>query len=322
MSLDPGLDKGSALQRIPGRVTRLVELGVVSRNPALVLEAARVRRAAPVLDFLRAGGAIDRAKVTYRRTALPRAAFAGSRLGALTHLRNLVDGGHDVTPSGADFAVTVAGGPRFVASVESLAHTLLMIDERFVQNEYALLAVKSAVVIDIGANIADSALYFVWKGARHVYAYEPLTLFHDAAVANIALNGRTDAVDLIHAAIGPNDSTPTINVEGQSWTGPDGRMIECTLRPIREVIRSASLRHPGVDVVCKIDCEGCEYDLLDNGSLDEMTLRPVRQLMVEYHRPSSDPIVGVLRGFGFEITDLGHSHGAGLLLAARDRTPD
>ncbi len=39
--------------------------------------------------------------------------------------------------------------------------------------EYGVLDVSGKVVIDVGASIGDSAIYFALKGARKVIAIEP-----------------------------------------------------------------------------------------------------------------------------------------------------
>jgi len=52
-----------------------------------------------------------------------------------------------------------------------------LIAENLIYEQYKILGVSNKDVIDIGANIGDTAIYFAVKGARHVYAFEPLSLF-------------------------------------------------------------------------------------------------------------------------------------------------
>ncbi|WOE50948.1 FkbM family methyltransferase [Sulfuracidifex metallicus] len=51
-------------------------------------------------------------------------------------------------------------------------------------------------VVDIGANIGDSAIYFALKGASHVYAFEPLPSVYKVALENIKLNSLDDKITL------------------------------------------------------------------------------------------------------------------------------
>ena len=52
--------------------------------------------------------------------------------------------------------------------------TVGMIEENFVNEQYKNLDVKDKDVVDIGANIGDTAIYFALKGAKHVYRNKTL----------------------------------------------------------------------------------------------------------------------------------------------------
>ena len=55
--------------------------------------------------------------------------------------------------------------------------------------DYDFLPVKNRVVIDIGADIADSSIYFAMIGAKKVIALEPFPKNFEVAQKNITLNG-------------------------------------------------------------------------------------------------------------------------------------
>jgi ribosomal protein L11 methylase PrmA len=59
----------------------------------------------------------------------------------------------------------------------------------FYEKDYDFLPVKNRVVIDIGANIADSSIYFATTGAKKVIALEPFPKNFVVAQKNITLNG-------------------------------------------------------------------------------------------------------------------------------------
>jgi len=63
-------------------------------------------------------------------------------------------------------------------------HMYRSILEIFGHGEYASLDVKDKVIIDIGAYIGDSAIYFALKGAKRVIAVEP----HPGAFAEMLEN--------------------------------------------------------------------------------------------------------------------------------------
>jgi len=66
----------------------------------------------------------------------------------------------------------------------------------------ALSGLKGRDVIDVGASVGDTALYFVLKGARKVIALEPLPNVAKCAEEHLKLNGVTDEVKVINAALG------------------------------------------------------------------------------------------------------------------------
>ena len=55
----------------------------------------------------------------------------------------------------------------------------------FARREYSFLEVSDQNVIDIGANIGDSAIYFAAMGAKHVYALEPFPSSFEYAKKNV-----------------------------------------------------------------------------------------------------------------------------------------
>jgi predicted RNA methylase len=75
----------------------------------------------------------------------------------------------------------------------------------FVRDEYQKLPVHGEVVIDIGANIGDSPLYFVSQGAKKVIALEPCPQSYSMATLNIKSNSFRDKVTLILAGCSANN---------------------------------------------------------------------------------------------------------------------
>ena len=52
-------------------------------------------------------------------------------------------------------------------------HVYSSIYDTFIREDYKFLNVKDKNVLDIGAFIGDSPIYFILKGAKKVYAIEP-----------------------------------------------------------------------------------------------------------------------------------------------------
>ena len=74
----------------------------------------------------------------------------------------------------------------------------------FIREEYKWLKPKGNIVIDIGANIADSSIYFASKGATKVIALEPCPYSYRLAYENILNNGYKQKIVLLNAGYGKN----------------------------------------------------------------------------------------------------------------------
>lgn len=132
---------------------------------------------------------------------------------------------------------------------------------------------KNRVIIDVGANSGDTALYFASKGAK-VYAFEPVKEYFDMALKNLDLNPELnknikifnygvsykkgklniDAMDSVSSYISQNDS------------------YEVEIMSLNDI-----LKHVKPDLL-KMDCEGCEFEIIENSDLSMFN-----ELIFEYH---------------------------------------
>jgi len=250
-----------------------------------------------VLEFLSSGGRVTQDEVLYRGARLPRALFAGTALAGVGYMKRVLDYGATVAQAGDAYAASLPDGLTFEADRAGFVDTLCMVAERFVDDEYGWLDVAGHVVVDVGANIADSVIYFAKRGAAHVYGYEPNPVAYAAATHNLELNAIHDA------------EVAPLAVAGQVH---DGGEVAFT-----DVLDRARNGHQGATVVCKIDCEGCEYDIFAPASLPEQALDRVSQVMIEYHYRSPDPIVRTLEERGFQVETSSGTPGVGWIRARR-----
>lgn len=263
------------------------------------MQAAQNRCQEVVEDFLRSGGRISSSRVAYKDLQLARRLFAGKNLAGVGFLRELGDYGVEIESERDVLVTRLRNGLRFESPESRFIDTLCMLVERFAVEEYAWLDVGGHIVIDVGANMADSVLYFADRGAIHVYGYEPDAAAYRAAVRNVGLNG-VDNVSVTQAA-----------VVGREQPGGKPNVS------FADVIDVAVREHPGVPVVCKIDCEGCEYEILAPASLGNADLRNVTQLMIEYHWRPPQPICEALEKIGFEVETASGPSGVGWIRARK-----
>ena len=130
------------------------------------------------------------------------------------------------------------------------------------------IEVKGREVVDIGAGLGDSSIWFAIKGARHVYAFEPLPDVYRVALENTKLNGLEDKITFYNAGVSSKDGEllvpSTVDVRHSSGyvanNKGDVKVPLYSIDKIRELVKDPYL--------IKIDCEGCEADIIMNSSLD------------------------------------------------------
>jgi FkbM family methyltransferase len=158
--------------------------------------------------------------------------------------------------------------------------TIGLINENFIVGQYKWLDVKGKDVVDVGANVGDTAIYFALKGAKHVYAFEPYPYSYNIAMKNIKLNHLEDKITLLKEGCGKSRFV-TIKEDYENTGSTDlknfkeGKKIR--IESLDEIVKRFNLKHAAL----KVDCEGCEYDLILNAS-DE-ALHTFDQIIMEYH---------------------------------------
>ena len=134
----------------------------------------------------------------------------------------------------------------------------------YIAKEYEFLPVKDKVVIDIGANIGDSSIYFVRNGASKVIAIEPDQKLFQFASKNVKLNRFLERIELINGIC--------VNADAVSTRDSDPSLV--TLQGIIDKSGTSP-------TILKVDCEGCEYDVILSAS--SATLLNFSHIQIEYH---------------------------------------
>lgn len=202
-------------------------------------------------------------------------------------------------------------GYKFVTSAidSSIAVTL---KESFVDDEYKLsnLDLKGKVVLDVGANIGDSSVNFASRGAKKVYAFEPLPMIHSYLEKNVELNNMEDIID-VHK-VGLSNINTDVEIFAKSYAsactssiyhsveniGIKPGWVKQKLKLVNAIEYFKLMKIPGVDVL-KMDCEGCEYDLLTND--DFINYVDADYILFEFH-DGLEKISTVLINNGYIVT--------------------
>lgn len=183
-----------------------------------------------------------------------------------------------------------------------LHENFAMLYENFKMEQYRDLDVRGKIVVDIGAAIGDTAIYFALNGAKHVYAFEPYPYTYKKALENIKLNGLEEKITVLNEGLGSKPGSMHLG----SGMAQGGSKISETRngRPIRITTIEKVLERFGIkSAVLKMDCEGYEYDLLLNTPKASQVgaLKKFEQIAIEYHYGYVD-LKEKLEGLGFGTT--------------------
>lgn len=167
----------------------------------------------------------------------------------------------------------------------------------YFNEEYSWMNVKEKIVIDVGANIGDSAIYFSIKGAKKVIAIEPFLKNYESAKKNIIMNHLENKIDLKLA--GCSGKNGFINIK-KDVASPRAQILDKKGGKEIPLISLSKLVEPfeNDSLVLKMDCEGCEYDAILN--TDDSILGKFDSIFVEYHYGYQN-IIKKLKSCGFKI---------------------
>jgi FkbM family methyltransferase len=149
--------------------------------------------------------------------------------------------------------------------------------------EYESLGIEGRVVVDVGAYVGDSAIYFALKGAKRVIAIEPHPSAFAEMLDNIKLNNMESVIMPVNAGLASKPGKVCVeNVDVSNTYNIYHRPGDCP-NTVPAVTLSDLMDKFGIDpndAVLKMDCEGCEFDVILN---DYEHVRLFRELILEYH---------------------------------------
>jgi FkbM family methyltransferase len=270
-----------------------------SRGLSVPLRAAFRHTLPPAYEFATVGGRLLADRIEYASCRIP----GNFDYQALPFLRSLIDSGFPVDAEGDELVVKVSDQLNMRVPMFLAFAGLGMVDERFVRKEFAMFDVHDAVVVDVGANIGDSAVYFITQGAYHVLAYEPFPATAEVAARNISSNGLDARIELMRVGIGGTASTRQAaydplqpHIASAFEDHGAATTVEVHLTPLATALsRARDLAGRKHRIVLKVDCEGCEGEIFSGPSLDG-----VGSVLVETHSDQLQrQVVGLLNAAGF-----------------------
>tara|TARA_B110000438_G_C15791920_1_gene641085 strand:- start:1003 stop:1971 length:969 start_codon:yes stop_codon:yes gene_type:complete len=165
-------------------------------------------------------------------------------------------------------------------------------------DDYSEIDVKNKIVIDIGANIGDTAIYFISKGAKNVIGVEPFPKNFNLAKKNILKNKMQENIKLIQSGCSSKSGFIKIDAEKCdtiSTMQENQKGIKIPIITIEQIIKENNVPK---NSILKIDCEGCEYEIIKSMSKDNF--KNFSEIFIEYHYGHKQ-LTEILRENNFNI---------------------
>lgn len=206
-----------------------------------------------------------------------------------------------------------------------------ILDEVFVQNIYNFSSNDKVILIDIGANIGTTCLFFSkLPNVEKIYAFEPVPITFQQATLNLGLNKEiSKVVEIKNIGLGKNDREEIFlfnqNVKGNTGLRGDlsASFKEDEVVEIAVAIKDASISireiiaaNPQCKVVLKMDCEGGEYEIFENLASSGV-IEQIDYIMMEWHDRGEDILEEILRNNGFMYFSQRLAFNAGMIYAVK-----
>ena len=185
---------------------------------------------------------------------------------------------------------------------------LFVLCEIFLEGSYNLLSPtkKPIALIDIGMNVGFTSLFYGAQPAvAKVFSYEPFTPTYKMAIANVELNAFcASKITMNNFGLAKNEGRLSVNysLKQKGRMGLNGLpeksdviannfwQEQIVLKPVNKEFFDIQQKVIDHFVVCKMDCEGAEYEIIDSlRSAGLLSLPDV--YFIEWHYKSPVDIV-------------------------------
>jgi FkbM family methyltransferase len=181
---------------------------------------------------------------------------------------------------------------------------LFIINEIFTEGSYNVLNTNDhSIFIDIGMHVGTASLFFASKdNIGKCYSFELFPQTYEAAINNINLNVFGHKVIAHDYGLGKEEKTLTL---------PYSRKMKCMMginglpkddipedyiaqdvivKDVGLVLRNIADENSNKFIICKIDCEGAEYEIIERLQASD-TLSVVDIYMIEWHYIKPETII-------------------------------
>lgn len=205
-----------------------------------------------------------------------------------------------------------------------------ILNEVFVKDDYDFMTGSKSIVIDIGANVGITSLFFSRLDyVDKIYAFEPVKDTFDQAQYNMSLNSTVHKMATIkNIGLGKNNRKEVFLFD-KEWKGNTGvrgvaspsysnnnnaKEIEVTIASATVEIGEILEENTNRNIIVKMDCEGAEYEILEDLFQSGM-IREIDVLLLEWHDKGAASIEKILLDSGFDFFSKKHDAQTGMIYA-------
>lgn len=182
------------------------------------------------------------------------------------------------------------------AKMKVTKRNLSLVYATFVGGEYSVLNTENKVVLDLGASIGDTPIYFLkFKKAKKVIAVEPFPDTFYMLKHNVRLNGLQDRCKFVRGAIGDHNGYFHLRNDDYSMYAELSNKkggVRTPVFTLERLVEKLRLK----DAVMKLDCEGYERAVILCSKRE--VLRKFSQIAIE---AADKDIDHRLRDVGFRV---------------------
>ena len=213
----------------------------------------------------------------------------------------------------------------YVETVEEI----FIIDEVFVKMSYNFISLDKIILIDVGANVGISSLFFSKQdNVVKIYAFEPIDDTFNQGRDNFKRNHTVSKViKFLNIGLAYNDREDVFmfNPNFKGNTGLRGELSPNFEKDLvtekKVVLKDASVEikkiidaNPNMKIVLKMDCEGAEYEIFDNINQSGI-INDIDYLLIEWHDKGAKDLENILQQNGFSFFSQNSSNNAGMIYA-------
>ena len=182
--------------------------------------------------------------------------------------------------------------------------------------------------VDIGMNVGITSLFFANKPTcKRVIGFEPFQPTLSFAKKNLERNMISAKIQVNEYGLGYPERTIKVNYSEETkgsigiynqipWYINDKKSIHEEPLCIRDVYEALN-EIVDENIILKIDCEGCEYEILERLNNTELLSR-YEIIMIEWHHNGSASLRKILLDNNFKVLSMGdHNSHNGMLYAFR-----